>query len=73
MGGKTLYLFCTHALAAFTLSSLEWKPKLDQQNPVAASLTLSDRSCIKWEHFIHTAIACKLFLKGPYYTRAQVL
>lgn len=46
MGGKTLYLFCTHALAAPTFSSLEWKLRQDKRNPVAVSLILSDRSCI---------------------------
>lgn len=69
MGGKTLYLFCTHALAAPTLSSLEWKLRQDQQNPAAVSLILSDRSCIcffllGYENTVqYVAVAYEFYLK----------
>lgn len=46
MGMKTLHLFCTHALAGSAFSLLDLNVRQDKQNPVAASLTLSDRSQI---------------------------
>lgn len=69
MGGKTLYLFCTHALAASTFSSLEWKLRQDKQNPVAVSLILSDRARIcfillGYENTIqYVAVAYEFYLK----------
>ena len=46
MGMKTLHLFCAHALAVSTFSSLELKVRQDKQNPVVMSHLLSDRSRI---------------------------
>lgn len=46
VGMKTLHLFCAHAFAASTFSSLKWKVRQDKQNPVVVSLMLSDGSRI---------------------------